>query len=165
MATAAHCVFGSKMLGGFSRHGGVLCSRRSASLPRTVRSQMHHVPLLRKTAQGHLRELLRTTSCLQRTGRGMPLSPRSSRQGNIHQCCWSSALNARVFQPKRVKYQTKAQKKYRGSLFHIDCEHGWTNGRMPLCLNPNAQGEARRHFLFWSKVQKGFKGNTTRFRF
>lgn len=51
MATAARCVFGSKMLGGFSRHGGVLCSRRSASVPRTVRGQMHHIPLLRKTAR------------------------------------------------------------------------------------------------------------------
>ena len=66
MATAARCVFGSKMLGGGLRHGGALCSRRSASLPRTVRGQMHHIPLLRKTAPEHPRELLRTISCLQR---------------------------------------------------------------------------------------------------
>lgn len=65
MATAARCVFGSKMLGEFSRHGGALCSRRSASVPRTVRGQMHHIPLLRKTAPEHPRELLCTTSSCQ----------------------------------------------------------------------------------------------------
>lgn len=73
--TAARCVFRGKMLRGFSRHEGALCSRRSAAIPRSGRSQMHHLPFLHKTALGHPRELLRTTSCLQRTYRKTHLAP------------------------------------------------------------------------------------------
>lgn len=54
--TAARCVFRGKMLRGFSRREGALCSRRSAAIPRRVRSQMHHLPFLHETTPGHLGE-------------------------------------------------------------------------------------------------------------